>query len=143
MNDPSDARFRDHAANERTMLAWIRTGIALMAFGFAIARFGLFLREIAQAGEVRVHVVSGMGSAWFGVVLVLLGLLTNGAATLRYTQVRRAILAGSSAAPSPGSSMRSASARPSSPSPWRQSWLEQSPTDGSPRLLAATAWPPS
>jgi putative membrane protein len=101
MNDPSDARFRDHAANERTMLAWIRTGIALMAFGFAIARFGLFLREIAQAGEVRVHVVPGVGSAWFGVVLVLLGLVTNGAATLRYAQLRRAILAGSSAAPSP------------------------------------------
>jgi putative membrane protein len=42
-----ESRFRDHSANERTLLAWIRTGIALMAFGFAIARFGLFLREVA------------------------------------------------------------------------------------------------
>jgi uncharacterized membrane protein YidH (DUF202 family) len=47
-----EGRFRDHAANERTLLAWIRTGVALM--GFAIARFGLFLREIAQAGQVHV-----------------------------------------------------------------------------------------
>jgi putative membrane protein len=102
MTDSSDGRFRDHAANERTMLAWIRTGIALMAFGFAIARFGLFLREIAQAGQVRVHGVPGVGSGWFGVVLVLLGLVTNAAATLRYVRVRRAITEGSSAAPSPG-----------------------------------------
>ena len=37
-----------------------------MAFGFAIARFGLFLREIAQAGQVPIHAVRGLGSAWFG-----------------------------------------------------------------------------
>jgi putative membrane protein len=98
---PSDERFRDHAANERTMLAWIRTGIALMAFGFAIARFGLFLREIAQAGQVRRN-APVMGSTWFGVVLVLLGLVTNAAATLRYAQVRRALIEGRLANPSPG-----------------------------------------
>jgi putative membrane protein len=98
----SDGRFRDHAANERTMLAWIRTGIALMAFGFAIARFGLFLREIAETGQVRRPSAPGVGSAWFGVVLVVLGLVTNAAATVRYAQVRRALNQGSSAAPSPG-----------------------------------------
>jgi putative membrane protein len=98
----SEGRFRDHAANERTMLAWIRTGIALMAFGFAIARFGLFLREIALAGQVHLLGARGVGSAWFGVVLVLLGLVTNTAATVRYAHVRRAITEGRSAAPSPG-----------------------------------------
>jgi inner membrane protein YidH len=98
---PRDERFRDHAANERTMLAWTRTGIALMAFGFAIARFGLFLREIAQAGQVHLQ-VPVMGSAWFGVVLVLLGLVTNAAATARYAQIRRALTEGRSATPSPG-----------------------------------------
>jgi putative membrane protein len=85
----ADSQFRDHAANERTLLAWIRTGIALMAFGFAIARFGLFLREVARAGQVRVG--PGMGSGWFGVVLVALGLVTNAAATARYADVRRAL----------------------------------------------------
>lgn len=97
---PADSRFRDHAANERTMLAWIRTGIALMAFGFAIARFGLFLREVAQAGA-HVTAVRGLGSAWFGVVLVVLGLLTNAAAVVRYASVRRAIEERRSGAPSP------------------------------------------
>jgi putative membrane protein len=86
---PGDSQFRDHAANERTLLAWIRTGIALMAFGFAIARFGLFLREVAQVGQIRV--VHGTGSSWIGVVLVVLGLVTNAAATVRYSRIRNAI----------------------------------------------------
>ena len=96
-----EGRFRDHAANERTLLAWIRTGVALMGFGFAIARFGLFLREIAQAGQVAVGNPRGVGSAWFGVVLVVLGLMTNAAATVRYAHLRRALEEGRSAAPSP------------------------------------------
>jgi putative membrane protein len=96
-----EGRFRDHAANERTLLAWLRTGVALMGFGFAIARFGLFLREIAQAGQVRVTDGRGLGSAWFGVVLVVLGLMTNTAATARYASVRRALDEGRSAAGSP------------------------------------------
>lgn len=86
---PGDSQFRDHAANERTLLAWIRTGIALMAFGFAIARFGLFLREVAEVGQV--HVAHGTGSSWIGVVLVVLGLVTNAAATVRYSRLRNAI----------------------------------------------------
>jgi putative membrane protein len=89
-NAPPEALFRDHAANERTLLAWIRTGIALMAFGFAIARFGLFLREVAQLRDVE-HATRGHGSAWFGVALVVLGLVTNAAATLRYLRVRKAL----------------------------------------------------
>ncbi len=86
-----DPQFRDHAANERTLLAWIRTGIGLMAFGFAIARFGLFLREIARAGSPLPGGQHAVGSGWFGVVLVLLGLVTNLAAMVRYIQVRSAL----------------------------------------------------
>ncbi len=44
-NSPIDPRI--YMAAERTFLAWIRTGIAFMGFGFVVARFGLFLREIA------------------------------------------------------------------------------------------------
>ena len=95
-----ESRFRDHAANERTLLAWIRTGIALMAFGFAIARFGLFLREVAQAGQIRVN-ARGLGSAWFGVALVILGLVTNAGALRRYLAVRRALEQRRSVAPNP------------------------------------------
>ena len=45
---PEDPRVR--FAAERTVLAWMRTGLALMGFGFVVARFGLFLRKIAAVG---------------------------------------------------------------------------------------------
>jgi putative membrane protein len=85
-----EALFRDHAANERTLLAWIRTGVALMAFGFAIARFGLFLREMAAVAPAATA-PRGVGSGWFGVAMVILGLVTNVAATLRYLRIRKAL----------------------------------------------------
>ena len=81
------------------MLAWIRTGIALMAFGFAIARFGLFLREITDLGKVKIHATRGLNSGWFGVALVLLGLATNTVATVRYVRIRKALLMGTTEAP--------------------------------------------
>ncbi len=100
MNEPPagmGSEFRDHAANERTLLAWVRTGIALMGFGFAIARFGLFLREVAHVSQLPVR---GLGSAWFGVALVVLGLVTNAAATVRYARTRRALFEKRAIAPS-------------------------------------------
>ena len=90
--------LRLHQANERTMLAWIRTGIALMAFGFAIARFGVFLRQVASLGQVAVH-LHGVGSAWVGAALVALGMVANLLATIRYAQIRRAIDRGDVGAP--------------------------------------------
>lgn len=90
--------LRLHQANERTMLAWIRTGIALMAFGFAIARFGVFLRQVASVGQVSVH-LQGVGSAWVGAALVALGMAANLLATIRYAQIRRAIERGDVGAP--------------------------------------------
>ena len=45
-NKPQKAALADYLAAERTLLAWIRTGLALMGFGFVVARFGLFLQQI-------------------------------------------------------------------------------------------------
>ena len=47
-------RYSDHAANERTFLAWVRTAIAIMAFGFMVEKFDLFLR-IAGASAAAQH----------------------------------------------------------------------------------------
>ena len=47
---PTEVDSRIYMAAERTFLAWIRTGIALMGFGFVVARFGLFMRELTLAG---------------------------------------------------------------------------------------------
>jgi len=94
--------LRLHQANERTMLAWLRTGIALMAFGFAIARFGVFLRQVAAIGSVPLHGggAAGFGSTRIGAALVALGMLANLSATIRYGRVRRAIERGELGAPS-------------------------------------------
>lgn len=81
------------------MLAWIRTGIALMAFGFAIARFGVFLRQVASVGQMPVQANHGVGSTWVGAALVGLGMLANLLATIRYAQIRRDIERGDVGAP--------------------------------------------
>jgi inner membrane protein YidH len=67
---PDDPRVR--LAAERTLLAWVRTGLSLMGFGFVVARFGLFLRELAAVRPDLPH-TQGSTSQWVGVVLVLLG----------------------------------------------------------------------
>jgi putative membrane protein len=51
-------RYSDHAANERTFLAWVRTAIAIMAFGFVVEKFDLFLR-IAGAEAAAKTLVGG------------------------------------------------------------------------------------
>jgi len=92
-----------HAANERTMLAWLRTGISLMGFGFAIARFGLYLREQALADHIELGrtATRTAGSGWVGAGLVGIGMLTNFSATLHYRRMREAIERGDFGAPSP------------------------------------------
>jgi putative membrane protein len=71
-NGSDDPRI--YFAAERTFLAWIRTGLGLMGVGFAVSRFGLFLREM-RATETHL-VVQGTGvSQISGVALVALGVV--------------------------------------------------------------------
>lgn len=74
-------------AAERTFLSWIRTGLALMGFGFVVARFGLFLREIAamQGGPPP----PGDLSRWFGIGLIGLGVLLTAASTATHVSTVR------------------------------------------------------
>ena len=86
--------FTDHAANERTFLAWVRTAIAVMAFGFLVARFNLFLRIAATslAGAGRPAPVPGGGfGAAAGIVLIIAGTIMVGVATARFVRNARAI----------------------------------------------------
>ena len=86
MNDPptqpQDPRVR--FAAERTLLAWMRTGLAMMGFGFVVARFGLFLREIAAAGHIAVHHRTTGWSLWIGVGLIALGVVVSLLASYEY-----------------------------------------------------------
>jgi putative membrane protein len=89
-NDP-----RVHFAAERTFLAWIRTGLALMGFGFVVARFGLFLKEVA--GSSHTPGVKSYGfSLWAGSAMVLLGAMVNLAAVARHLEVIKRLNRGES-----------------------------------------------
>ena len=93
----TDADPRIYFAAERTFLAWLRTGITVMALGFVVARFGLFLRILrAQGGPVP----TGTGlSPYLGAVLVVLGVIATGAGTRRYQKFCQRL--GRSEMPSP------------------------------------------
>ena len=84
MGDPN---VSDHQANERTFLAWLRTAIALMGFGFVVAKFGLFLRLVGRVNAAP----EGVSSGAIGIALVITGGLMAGAAGLRYRALQRKI----------------------------------------------------
>jgi putative membrane protein len=83
----------DHLANERTFLAWVRTAIAIMAFGFVVAKFTLFVRRLALLmGNDKVFSAPVKGySGMLGILLVCLGLLTALFALLRYRRTKKNI----------------------------------------------------
>jgi uncharacterized protein (DUF302 family)/uncharacterized membrane protein YidH (DUF202 family) len=66
----------DYLAAERTFLAWIRTGLALMGFGFVVARFGLFLRAL-QSSQATLPTESYGLSFWLGTTLIIVGVIVN------------------------------------------------------------------
>ncbi len=90
--------LRDRLANERTFLAWLRTGIAVTGLGFVVARFDIFLQQIAElslqpAAQAEVDVVrSAETTASLGVVLVLAGPALICLAALRFWRTEVALL---------------------------------------------------
>lgn len=84
---------RIYLAVERTLLAWIRTGLALMGFGFVVARFGLFLREV-QAIEHVAQPQSPQTSLWFGTALVVMGVVVNIVGAVNHQRIIRKLREG-------------------------------------------------
>jgi putative membrane protein len=71
-------------AAERTLLAWLRTGLTVMALGFVIARFGLFLQLLSlQSPGARTHGATAL-SAGLGIAFVLAGTLASLVATIQH-----------------------------------------------------------
>jgi len=86
--------FSEHAANERTYLAWVRTGLAVVAFGFVIAKFNLFVRMIAKPGVVAAHrtmplSILGSPGGYEGLALMMSGVAVIVLATVRFVRTTR------------------------------------------------------
>jgi uncharacterized protein (DUF302 family)/uncharacterized membrane protein YidH (DUF202 family) len=82
------AALSDYLAAERTLLAWIRTGLALMGFGFVVARFGLFLQQIQILQRTPAAQSYGL-SLWFGTALIAVGVIVNIFAGWQHTRLVR------------------------------------------------------
>jgi putative membrane protein len=86
--------YSDHAANERTFLAWVRTGIAVIAFGFVIEKFNLFLDAITREAAGNAHRyptenLSGPFGRYVGLALIFGGLGLLLFATTRFLRTGR------------------------------------------------------
>jgi putative membrane protein len=85
---PRPNELRDHLANERTFLSWMRTGIAVVALGFVVAKSGVLLREVSS-GHVQSE--TAHSGAVVGVILVFAGMLIAALGAIRFWQIRRDI----------------------------------------------------
>jgi putative membrane protein len=79
---------REHLANERTLLSWVRTGVSLISLGLVVERAG----ALAKAANLQVGSTSG--SDFFGLALALLGALTLTLGTVQFLRNRRSISEG-------------------------------------------------
>jgi putative membrane protein len=93
---PSQRDPRVYFAAERTFLAWIRTGLALMGFGFVVARFGLFLRELSlrNSGTPQLSTHTTGPSVWLGTALVIVGVIVNISAVMTHLREVRQLRSG-------------------------------------------------
>jgi putative membrane protein len=87
--------IKDHMANERTFLAWIRTSIGIMAFGFVVEKFALFINKISYfLGKSNIQETAPSSSGYssiFAIVLVALGAGMGAMAFIRYRKVEKEI----------------------------------------------------
>ncbi len=87
--------YSDHAASERTFLAWVRTGIAVVAFGFIVEKFNLFIATIASSalGEegrrLQLEKLSGQFGHYEGLALIFGGVAIIALATVRFVRTAR------------------------------------------------------
>jgi inner membrane protein YidH len=84
--------YSDHAANERTFLAWVRTAIAVMAFGFLIEKFDIFLAYMASQAQTHPLPLRGQKFAnEAGLAFILLGIAMIVVAAMRFFRTAKAI----------------------------------------------------
>jgi putative membrane protein len=89
--------YRDHAANERTFLAWLRTGLAVFAFGIIVEKLNFFLAALMESMPPRASVQSTLAASlarlrpYEGLALSLLGVAIIVAGGIRFLRTTREI----------------------------------------------------
>jgi len=84
----------DYLANERTFLAWMRTSVGIMAFGFVVVKFSLFVKQISLVlGKANIIQSKGY-SAIVGIVLVAVGTVTSVLSYIKYKQTEKQLKEG-------------------------------------------------
>ena len=87
--------YSDYAANERTFLAWVRTGVAVIAFGFVIEKFNIFVLSLLDAAShdpmqrLQLERLSGPSTHFQGLALIVVGIVLLVVATIRFVRTER------------------------------------------------------
>ncbi len=87
----NDTKLREHLANERTFLAWVRTSVALIGLGFVIVKFALFLKELSLLFQEQKVSDSEGFSAIIGVIIVAFGVALPPFAFYQFKKVEKQI----------------------------------------------------
>lgn len=89
MDNKQIGKPNDHLANERTFLAWLRTSIGIMGFGFIVVKFSMFIRQISFIVEDQSSPSKVSFSGIIGVILVAIGALTAVMAYANYKKIEK------------------------------------------------------
>ena len=93
-SEKQTTNIREHLANERTFLAWMRTSIGIMAFGFVVVKFALFVKQISMmlGKENLIHSTGYSGIV--GIILVFVGTVTAILSFIKYKRTEKQLIEG-------------------------------------------------
>ena len=94
-DNKKQSNINDHSANERTFLAWVRTSIGIMVFGFVVVKFSLFVKQISSLLDNQNNIVVKEYSTTLGIALVCIGTITTVLSYFRYRQTAKQLNEGS------------------------------------------------
>lgn len=94
MNSTEKGKPNDYLANERTFLAWMRTSIGIMGFGFIVVKFSMFIKHITLIIDGQISLSELSDSGVIGMLLVIIGVLTAIMALVNYQRIKKQLQTG-------------------------------------------------
>lgn len=94
MDNTEKGKPNDYLANERTFLAWMRTSIGIMGFGFIVVKFSMFIKHITLIIDGQLSLSELSDSGVIGMLLVIIGVLTAIMALVNYKRIKKQLQTG-------------------------------------------------